>query len=78
MIQKFSQQFDYYVHRLTIYMSNRVIDSIHFPQLLCFSPKQVMEYLDDYFKRSCNIIGGSDVDHGLCLLCIQCFEVYAN
>ena len=37
-----------------------------------------MDYLDDYFKRSCHIIGGSDVDHGLCLLCIQCLEVYTN
>ena len=39
-----------------------------------YSPEQVKHYLDDYFKRSRNI-ADPNLDQGLCLLCIQCFEV---
>ncbi len=36
---------------------------------------QVKLYLDEYFKRSIAVIKGHGMDQGLCLLCIQCFEV---
>ncbi len=36
---------------------------------------QVKLHLDEYFKRSIAVIKGHGMDQGLCLLCIQCFEV---
>lgn len=39
------------------------------------SPNDVREYLDEHFDRSQKVLAG-DVDEYLCLLYIQCFEVW--
>ena len=45
--------------------------------LLLFSSEQVKEHLKDYFSKSHQAFG-KQTDRGLCLLCIQCFEVRKN
>ena len=39
-----------------------------------YSSEHVKEYLKDYFGKSRQAFGRQS-DQGLCLLCIQCFEV---
>ncbi len=41
-----------------------------------YRPDQVKQDLDDYFQRSMSVIEGHNMDQELCLLCIQCFEVF--
>ena len=45
---------------------------MHFLLVTHFSPEEVREHLEEYFRRSQQIV---EDDHSLCLLCIQCLEV---
>ena len=43
------------------------------PSLLTYRSEQVKKHLQDYFEKSRRAVSG--IDQGLCLLCVQCFEV---
>ncbi|XP_064404373.1 E3 ubiquitin-protein ligase RNF213-like isoform X3 [Halichondria panicea] len=51
-----------------------VIRSFLLQLLLEHEPKQVRQYMDNYYQRSSVVSRGHGMDQDLCLLSIQCFE----